>query len=212
MVKKISNNYKKILGLIFCNNINKSSTIQNIKRQLNIDKKCLLEQLENLREKKYIIQKNNLYFITKKGRLQISVVLTGGVYDIIHPGHIYTLKKSKKMGDVLIISIATDERVKKIKNRMPLNNEKRRVNLVSAIKYVDYALVGSEKSIFNTVKKIKPDIITIGYDQRHNIIEVKKLIVKNKMKIKVVKLDSPIPKVKSSFIIKRNIQKEKDII
>ena len=67
-----------------------------------------MEKLENLKGKKYIIQKNNSYFITKKGRLQISVVLTGGVYDIIHPGHIYTLKKSKKMGDVLIVSIATD--------------------------------------------------------------------------------------------------------
>lgn len=212
MVEKISNNYKKILGLVFCNNINKSNTIQNIIKQSDLDKKYLLEQLKILKEKKYIRQRNKSYFITKKGRLKISVVLTGGVYDIIHPGHIYTLKKSKKMGDVLIISIATDERVKKIKNKKPLNNEKRRVKLVSSIKYVDYALVGNKKNIFNTVKKIKPDIITIGYDQKHNITKFKKLSAKNKMKIKIVKLDSPMPKVKSSVIIKNDIQKEKEII
>ena len=212
MVKKISNSNKNILGLIFCNNLNKLTTVQKIIKQTNIDKKHLLEKLENLKGKKYIIQKNNSYFITKKGRLQISVVLTGGVYDIIHPGHIYTLKKSKKMGDVLIVSIATDKRVKKIKNKKPLNNEKKRASLVSAIRYVDHALVGSKKNIFDIVKKIKPDIITIGYDQKHNIIELKKLAVKNKMKIRVVKLDSPIPKVKSSLIINRNIQKETEII
>ena len=126
MVKKISDNDKNILGLIFCNNLNKLTTVQKIIKQTNIDKKHLLEKLENLKGKKYIIQKNNSYFITKKGRLQISVVLTGGVYDIIHPGHIYTLKKSKKMGDVLIVSIATDKRVKKIKNKKPLNNEKKK--------------------------------------------------------------------------------------
>jgi len=212
MMKKISKNYKKILGLIFCNNINKSCTIENIIKQSDLDKEYLLGQLKILKEKKYILQRNKSYFITKNGRLKISVVLTGGVYDIIHPGHIYTLKKSKKMGDVLIISIATDERVKKIKNKKPLNNEKRRAELVSSIRYVDYALVGSKKSIFNTVKKIKPDIITIGYDQKHNITKFKKLAGKNNMKIKIVKLDSPIPKVKSSVIIKRDIQKEKEII
>ena len=212
MVKKISDNDKNILGLIFCNNLNKLTTVQKIIKQTNIDKKHLLEKLENLKGKKYIIQKNNSYFITKKGRLQISVVLTGGVYDIIHPGHIYTLKKSKKMGDVLIVSIATDKRVKKIKNKKPLNNEKKRASLVSAIRYVDHALVGSKKNIFDIVKKIKPDIITIGYDQKHNMIGLKKLAVENKMKIRVVKLDSPIPKVKSSLIINRNIQKETEII
>ncbi|MBE18765.1 MAG: cytidyltransferase [Thaumarchaeota archaeon] len=212
MVKKISDNDKNILGLIFCNNLNKLTTVQKIIKQTNIDKKHLLEKLENLKGKKYIIQKNNSYFITKKGRLQISVVLTGGVYDIIHPGHIYTLKKSKKMGDVLIVSIATDKRVKKIKNKKPLNNEKKRASLVSAIRYVDHALVGSKKNIFDIVKKIKPDIITIGYDQKHNMIGLKKLAMENKMKIRVVKLDSPIPKVKSSLIINRNIQKETEII
>ena len=45
------------------------------------------------------------------------------MYDIIHPGHIHTLKKSKDEGDVLIVSIARDNRVKKIKGRKPINNE-----------------------------------------------------------------------------------------
>ena len=72
--------------------------------------------------------------------------------------------------------------------------------------------MGSKKNIFDIVKKIKPDIITIGYDQKHNMIGLKKLAMENKMKIRVVKLDSPIPKVKSSLIINRNIQKETEII
>ena len=61
--------------------------------------------------------------MTKLGRTKFKVVLSGGVFDIIHPGHIHTLENSKKLGDVLIVSVARNKTAKKLKNRLPLNKE-----------------------------------------------------------------------------------------
>ena len=51
------------------------------------------------------------------------IVLAGGVFDIIHPGHIHTLNAAKALGDMLVVVIATDKTAKKIKKRPPLHNQ-----------------------------------------------------------------------------------------
>ena len=58
------------------------------------------------------------------------IVLAGGVFDIIHPGHIQTLNDAKKLGDVLVVVIATDKTAIKMKKRKPLHNAKLRQELV----------------------------------------------------------------------------------
>tara|TARA_B100001750_G_scaffold175575_1_gene143774 strand:+ start:454 stop:1074 length:621 start_codon:yes stop_codon:yes gene_type:complete len=194
-IKKIE---KKILCRIFLNNLEKKRTGRNIQQYLDIEKKELDRIINNLISKQLVKKIKTSYFLTEKGRKNIKVVFTGGVYDIIHPGHIHTLQSSKQEGDLLIVSIARDSRVIKIKGRKPINNEKRRVILVSAIKYVDFTLLGSKGDIFGVVKKIKPNVITIGYDQTHQINELKKRVKMNNLNIKIKKLDSPIPHVKSS--------------
>ena len=194
-IKKIE---KKILCQIFLNNLKGKTTARNIQRYLDIEKKEFNRIIDNLISKQLIKKIKTNYNLTEKGRTNIKVVFTGGVYDIIHPGHIHTLKNSKQNGDLLIVSIARDSRVIKIKGRKPINNEKRRTILVSAIKYVDFTLLGSKGDIFSIVKKIKPDIITIGYDQTHQISELRKLVKINNLNIKIKKLGSPIPHVKSS--------------
>ena len=195
---KINKIEKKILCQIFLNNLEKKRTVRNIQQYLDIEKKELDRIINNLISKQLVKKIKTSYILTEKGRKNIKVVFTGGVYDIIHPGHIHTLKSSKQEGDLLIVSIARDSRVIKIKGRKPINNEKRRVILVSAIRYVDFTLLGSKGDIFGVVKKIKPNIITIGYDQTHQINELKKRVKMNNLNIKIKKLDSPIPHVKSS--------------
>ena len=194
-IKKIE---KKILCRIFLNNLEKKRTIKNIQKYLDIEKKELDRIINNLISKQLVKKIKTSYILTEKGRKNIKVVFTGGVYDIIHPGHIHTLKNSKQEGDLLIVSIARDNRVIKIKGRKPINNEKMRTILVSAIRYVDFTVLGSKGDIFGIVKKIKPNVITIGYDQTHQINELKKRVKINNLNIKIKKLDSPIPHVKSS--------------
>ena len=195
---KIKKTEKKILCRIFLNNLEKKRTARNIQKYLDIEKKEFNRIIDNLISKQLVRKIKSNYILTEKGRKNIKVVLTGGVYDIIHPGHIHTLKNSKQEGDLLIVSIARDNRVIKIKGRKPINNERRRTILVSSIRYVDFTLLGSKGDIFGVVKKIKPNIITIGYDQTHQISELRRRVKINNLNIKIKKLDSPIPHVKSS--------------
>jgi len=89
-------------------------------------------------------------------------VLAGGVFDIIHPGHIHTLYAAKALADVLVVAIATDKTAQKMKKRPPLHNQELRRELVSYLSMVDKAIIGHEDDIFETVKEIKPDIIVLG--------------------------------------------------
>ena len=97
----------------------------------------------------------------------LKIVLAGGVFDIIHPGHIHTLNEAKKLGDFLVVVIATDKTVIKMKKREPLHDAQARQELVSSLSMVDLCIIGDEEDIFKTVDLIKPQIIALGYDQIH---------------------------------------------
>ena len=131
------------------------------------------------------------------------IVLAGGVFDIIHPGHIHTLTAAKALGDVLVVAIATDKTAQKMKKMQPLHNQELRCELVSSLSMVDEAIVGHEKDIFETVKEVKPDIIALGYDQIHQEKFISDGCKRISLDVKIVRLQSPIPKLSSSEIEKR---------
>ena len=140
--------------------------------------------------------------LTELGRTSLKVVLAGGVFDIIHPGHIHTLNSAKALGDVLIVVVATDKTAQKMKKRVPLHNQKLRRELVDSLLMVDLCVVGSEEDIFKTVDLVRPEVIALGYDQVHQ----EKFIIdgcrKLNLDIKVARLQSPIPEFSSSKIEK----------
>ena len=141
--------------------------------------------------------------LTELGRSSLKVVLAGGVFDIIHPGHIHTLNAAKELGDVLIVVIATDKTAEKMKKRLPLHSQEQRKMLVDSLLVVDLSIVGHEGDIFKTVDLIRPQVIALGYDQTHQekfIIEGCKKINLN---VTVARLQSPIPEVSSSIIEKK---------
>jgi cytidyltransferase-like protein len=120
------------------------------------------EIIDFLIKEKYITNRFNL---TNKGRKQIKVGLIGGVFDIVHIGHIATLKEARSKVDVLAVVIARDKTVEKFKNRKPVIEEKDRKEIIQSIRYVDIAILGSEEDFIKPVEKINPDIIFLGYDQ-----------------------------------------------
>ena len=130
-------------------------------------------------------------------------MLAGGVFDIIHPGHIHTLTAAKALGDVLVVAIATDKTAQKMKKMQPLHNQELRCELVSSLSMVDEAIVGHEEDIFETVKEIKPDIIALGYDQIHQEKFISDGCKRISLDVEIVRLQSPIPKLSSSEIEKR---------
>jgi len=129
-------------------------------------------------------------------------VLAGGVFDIIHPGHIHTLNAAKALGDVLVVAIATDKTAQKMKKRQPLHNQELRRELVSCLSMVDKAIVGHEDNIFETVRAIKPDIIVLGYDQVHQNQFISDGCKRINLDVEIVRLQSPVPELSSSEIEK----------
>ena len=131
------------------------------------------------------------------------IVLAGGVFDIIHPGHIHTLNAAKALGDVLVVAIATDRTAEKMKKRPPLHNQELRRELVNCLTMVDRAVVCHENDIFETVKEIKPDIIVLGYDQTHQEKFIGDGCKRINLDVEIVRLQSPVPDLSSSEIEKK---------
>jgi FAD synthetase len=111
-----------------------------------------------------------------------------GVFDIIHLGHLYFLKEAKKLGDELVVVVATDKTAEKLKH-IPITSQDMRVQLVGELKPVDEAVMGYEDDRYKIVKEIKPDIIALGFDQKHDEEIIKKDLKELGMDVKVVRLE-----------------------
>ncbi|VVB56706.1 FAD synthase [uncultured archaeon] len=105
------------------------------------------------------------YALNEDVRSLFSVALSGGVFDIIHPGHIHTLQEARKQADVLVVVVATDETVTKAKGREPLHTQNERAELAGALKPVDLAIVGVSRWQ-DTLARVSPDVVVFGYDQK----------------------------------------------
>jgi len=140
--------------------------------------------------------------LTSKGRRSVRVVFIGGGFELIHYGHVYTISKAKSLGDVLVVSVARDSTIRKRKGREPLVSEDDRVRLLSSLRDVDAAILGVEGDIYVTLQKVKPDIVALGYDQYHMEDEVRREAKTRRMKLRVVRLDSPYPHIKTTKILK----------
>ncbi|TKJ17197.1 FAD synthase [Candidatus Woesearchaeota archaeon B3_Woes] len=99
-------------------------------------------------------------------------VMIFGTFDILHKGHLNFFEQAKKYGDYLILVVARDKTVKKIKGRLPMNNEKKRLETVR--KYADKTVLGCIKDRYNVIRKFKPDLICLGYDQEASLKDLKK--------------------------------------
>ena len=106
--------------------------------------------------------------MTKKTR----IVLAFGTFDILHLCHIHLFKQAKQLGGKLVVVVARDCNVKKIKGQAPLHNEKERLEFLRHIDLVDEVVLGDKRDMYKVVQKIKPDVIALGYDQ---VVDVSKL-------------------------------------
>jgi cytidyltransferase-like protein len=131
------------------------------------------------------------YSLTEKGRAQIKVVLAGGVYDVLHLGHLAALTEAKTLGDVLVAVVATDITVEMLKSRKPIFPEKDRRALVEGIKPVDKAILGYEDvgmGYEQVLIDVMPDIVAFGYDQVNLEKSVREIIERHNLRIQTVKL------------------------
>jgi len=141
------------------------------------------------------------------------VVLASGVFDLLHYGHVLSLEEAKRIGGKdsrLVVVVARDSTVKRLKGKKPIIPEDQRRALVEALKPVDEAVLGYEDlNIEEVLKKIKPDIVTVGYDQDYVEKAVRKAVFNSGLNIKIIKIQEfPASDLNSSSKIKRKIIKE----
>ncbi|MFO7792162.1 MAG: adenylyltransferase/cytidyltransferase family protein [Candidatus Saliniplasma sp.] len=115
-------------------------------------------------------------------------VMAAGTFDLIHLGHLHYLKAAKRLGDELVVVVACDETVREKKHE-PLMNEETRAELIGALKPVDEVVIGVEGDRFDTVEKVDPDIIALGYDQWHEEDRINEELDKRGLKAEVVRLE-----------------------
>jgi len=92
-------------------------------------------------------------------------VIATGVFDLLHPGHIHFLRAARELGDELVVIVANDATVRRMK-REPIVSAAVRAEMVASLKPVDQAIVGREGNMLDiVVEEIKPHIIALGHDQ-----------------------------------------------
>lgn len=102
----------------------------------------------------------------KLKRRNKKIVVTGGIFDILHIGHIRFLRKAKEEGDLLFVLLEPDSRAKKEKGEnRPINKQKERAEVLSSLSFVDYVInindLFSNKDYDKLIYSLKPDIIAL---------------------------------------------------
>lgn len=121
------------------------------------------------------------------------IVLVGGCFDVLHPGHVIFLEKAKKAGDKLVVLLESDEKVRQLKGvKRPVHTQKERARVLLALKSVDQVIllpnITSVDEYDAFVKKVKPDIIaaTVGDKSEHHQRSAKLVGAKIKYVTKVI--------------------------
>ena len=102
-------------------------------------------------------------------------VMAVGIFDLLHAGHLHYVEQAKSLGEELVVVIAHDETVRKQKHE-PVTGQDLRRRMVEGLKPVDLAIIGNPPGvpIFEILKQIDPDLIALGYDQKHSIDAIRK--------------------------------------
>jgi cytidyltransferase-like protein len=192
---------KRVLGLVFALGLEGDVTEEVVAGRLQTDLEYVAEKLNQLAEQQMITRRGGRISLTEKGRKSIKVVFIGGGFEIIHPGHIHTIEQAKSLGDALVVVIARDTTIRMRKRRNPVTSEEDRLHLLSSLRQVDTAILGVHGDIYSTLEKVKPDIVALGYDQHHAESDIVKEGTKRGLNLKVVRLSSSQPKLKTSKLL-----------
>ncbi len=108
------------------------------------------------------------------------IVFTNGCFDILHAGHIQYLREAKRLADILILGLNSDESVKILKGKnRPINNQQDRALVLSELISVDYIVIFQEDTPYDLINYIKPDILVKGGDWNINEIIGSDVVLKS---------------------------------
>jgi FAD synthetase len=113
-------------------------------------------------------------------------VVATGTFDIIHPGHIYYLTESRRLGDELHVIVARDANVRH--KPRPVIGEAQRLKVVQALRIVDFARLGDPTDMFRPIEEIGPAVITLGFNQHFSEVDLAKALKERGIGARVVRI------------------------
>ena len=161
------------------------------------NKKLLSFRIPKIRDEKSPIRKTTTYkgfLANAQNDKKIGIIF--GTFDIVHPGHLNLFAQARESDVYLITVIARDKTVFQVKGKYPKNEELDRLKNVKKHKVSDLVVLGSLRDKYAVIKKYRPDIIFLGYDQSAFIENLKsKLHEMNLTKAKIVRLKPHQPEI-----------------
>jgi rfaE bifunctional protein nucleotidyltransferase chain/domain len=105
------------------------------------------------------------------------IVLANGCFDLLHVGHIRYLEAARKLGDILVVGINSDEQVKSLKGaNRPLMPENERAEIVAALRFVDLVTVFGEPTVAELIRAIRPDVHAKGTDYTEETVPEREIV------------------------------------
>lgn len=136
------------------------------------------------------------------------IIMAFGTFDFFHAGHENYLQQARTLGDQLIVVVARDETVKKVKGAAPMYNERKRLRDVQSCKHVDRAVLGNADDKYRVIKRYAPDVLALGYDQYVFTYGLKNYFIKENLNVEIVRLDAFQPETFKSSLIKGSLAQE----
>ena len=117
----------------------------------------------------------------------MKTVMIFGTFDIVHHGHLNLFKQARKYGDRLVAVVARDARVKTLKSKESVYNEKERKYFLEQIRLIDKVVLGDQKDVYKRILETRPDVIVLGYDQINFTDILQEKITEFGLKTKIVR-------------------------
>ncbi|MGE5624060.1 MAG: bifunctional D-glycero-beta-D-manno-heptose-7-phosphate kinase/D-glycero-beta-D-manno-heptose 1-phosphate adenylyltransferase HldE [Bacillota bacterium] len=117
------------------------------------------------------------------------IVMTNGVFDILHVGHVSYLEEARKLGDRLVVAVNDDASVKRLKGpTRPVNSVENRMKVLAALSCVDWVVPFSEDTPERLICKLLPDVLVKGGDYNAEDVAGYKCVTQNGGEVKIIPL------------------------
>ena len=114
---------------------------------------------------KVVSQKELLSRVAEAKAARRRIVFTNGCYDLLHPGHVRLLEKSRELGDILVLALNSDRSVRENKGASrPIIPEDERAEIAAALAAVDYVVLFDEPTPREIIARVLPDVLVKGSD------------------------------------------------
>lgn len=125
-----------------------------------------------------------------------TIILVGGVFDIIHIGHIRFLKQAQKLGNILIVLLENNKKVKKIKGKKrPIHTQKERAEMLATLSCVDYIVLlpfmSADSDYEKLTQKINPCVIAFTQGDLYEAQKIKQARKINARIVEIPKIQTP---------------------